>query len=110
MAEITYGISAKGAQTLIYNSHEYTFLRKTAAGIIHWRCRFHHSAKCKSLLHTLDDNIVKFPSEHTHDIRPFVPLARKAVGRTDHPDNREKKLEGAGKVCSHKTSALLIYS
>lgn len=74
-----FGSTSRGSQTLIYQSNEYIKHRETLENITHWRCRKHQTAKCKSIIHTRGNTIVKLPINHNHDIAPFQPLASRAI-------------------------------
>lgn len=75
----SFGSTSRGVSTLIFQSHEYIKHRVTSENTTHWRCRKHQAAKCKSIVHTRGNIIVKHPIDHTHDVTPFQPLASKAI-------------------------------
>ncbi|GAB6033187.1 hypothetical protein CHUAL_012794 [Chamberlinius hualienensis] len=64
--EFDYGISNKGCTTLIYKGHAFCHHRDTRSGSVHWRCTKFRTSKCRSLLHTHGNIIVREPCKHSH--------------------------------------------
>lgn len=118
MDNFEYGISNKGGQTIIYKGFEFVRHRETATGTIHWRCAKFRTLRCRSLLHTRDNNIIREPSDHCHANRTFEAAAHKVANQMkmemSHPgatarsviaDNLVNVSDGI-KICLPKKSSL----
>ncbi|XP_049825259.1 uncharacterized protein LOC126266024 [Aethina tumida] len=60
-----YGRTSGGNKTLMYQGYEYLKHRTTASSVTHWRCVKRRSNNCRSIMHTMGDEVVQNPGEHT---------------------------------------------
>lgn len=79
---VTFGVSTKGRQTVIYRNFEYVKVRENKNGEIYWRCKMYQIYKCNAHLKTLQDRIVSNKDEeHTHQGNTSTSMARLAVAQ-----------------------------
>ncbi|KAK9502391.1 hypothetical protein O3M35_011174 [Rhynocoris fuscipes] len=78
-SKFIFSETSRGNTILIYKCYEYLQHRITSEQVVHWRCRQYKSNKCRTIMHTRGDAILKQPEQHTHPIAPCISLAKKAT-------------------------------